>query len=89
MGKFVLIVIGIALFVYALFDLVATPRERVRYIPKPVWFLVILLAGIGPLLWLIAGRERSAPPRGGKAPPAPPRPGPRGPDDDPDYLRGL
>jgi hypothetical protein len=88
MGKFILIVIGVALFVYALFDLVATPRDRVRYIPKPVWYVVILLVAIGPLLWLLLGRERSAP-GGGKAKPPPPRPGPRGPDDDPDYLRGL
>ena len=89
MGKFVLIVIGLALFVYALFDLVATPRERVRYIPKPVWFLVILVIGIGPLLWLLVGRERSAPGGGRAKPPRPPAPGPTGPDDDPDYLRGL
>ncbi len=88
MGKFVLAVIGIAMFVYALFDLIATPRERVRYLPKPLWFVVLLLPAIGPLLWLIAGRERSVPPRGGQARPKPP-PGPRGPDDDPDYLRGL
>lgn len=87
MGKFLLIVIGVALFVYALFDLVATPRERVRYVPKPVWFVVLLAIGIGPLLWLLIGRERSAP--GGSRPKPPPRPGPRGPDDDPDYLRGL
>ena len=43
MGKAVLIVLGIVLlFVYAVFDLIATPRERVRYIPKPMWFVVIL-----------------------------------------------
>ncbi len=88
MGKFALIVISLALFVYALFDLVATPRERVRYIPKPIWFVVILLIAIGPVLWLLLGRERSAP--GGSRPrPSRPDPGPRGPDDDPDYLRGL
>ena len=90
MGKFAFIIIGVALFVYAVFDLVATPRERVRYIPKPIWFVVILLlAGIGPLLWLLVGRERSAPGGGRTKPPRPPRPGPKGPDDDPDYLRGL
>jgi NADH:ubiquinone oxidoreductase subunit 6 (subunit J) len=87
MAKFVLAVMGIALFVYAVFDLVATPRERVRYLPKPLWFVVVLLIGIGPLLWLLLGRERSAP--GGGQLKRPPRPGPRGPDDDPDYLRGL
>jgi hypothetical protein len=89
MGKFVFIIIGVALFVYALFDLIATPRARVRYIPKPVWFVVILVAGIGPLLWLLLGRERSLPGGGRGKPPRPPKPGPRGPDDDPDYLRDL
>ena len=89
MGKFVLIVIGLALIVYALFDLVATPSHSVRYIPKPLWFLVILAPAVGPLLWLLVGRERSAPGGGRVKPPRPPSPGPRGPDDDPDYLRGL
>jgi hypothetical protein len=89
MGKFVLIVVGIALFVYALFDLVATPSARVRFLPKPLWFLVIVLPAVGPALWLLVGRERSAPGGGRTRPPRPPQPGPRGPDDDPDYLRGL
>jgi hypothetical protein len=89
MGKFLLIVIGVALFVYALFDLVATPRERVRYLPKPLWYVVLLVIAIGPLLWLLLGRERTLPGGGRIRRPGPPRPGPRGPDDDPDYLRGL
>jgi hypothetical protein len=89
MGKFVLIVIGVALFVYALFDLAATPRDSVRYIPKPLWFLVIIAPAVGPLLWLLVGREHAAPGGGRAQPPRPPKPGPRGPDDDPDYLRGL
>lgn len=88
MGKFVLAVIGIALFVYALFDLIATPRERVRYVPKPLWFVIVLVAGIGPVLWLVLGRERTLP-GGGRGRPRPRPEGPRGPDDDPDYLRNL
>lgn len=87
MGKFVLVIIGVALLVYAMFDLVATPRERVRYLPKPAWFVVVLVPAIGPLLWLLLGHVRSLP--GPSRPKPPPRPGPRGPDDDPDYLRGL
>ncbi|MEJ7634594.1 PLDc N-terminal domain-containing protein [Aeromicrobium sp.] len=89
MAKFVIAVIGIAIFVYALFDLIATPRERVRYIPKPLWFVVLFLVGIGPLLWLFVGRTRSRPGGKGQPKPKPKPPGPRGPDDDPDYLRGL
>ena len=90
MGKFILVVIGIALFVYALFDLIATPRDRVRYVPKPLWFVVLLIVGIGPVLWLLLGRKRELPGLGKPATRKPPKPrGPMGPDDDPDYLRGL
>lgn len=90
MGKALIVVIGIALLVYAVFDLIATPAARVRYLPKALWFLVLPFAPIGPLLWLYFGRMRTAsppPPQGGtgRRPPS----GPRGPDDDPDYLRNL
>ncbi|MBC7631864.1 PLDc N-terminal domain-containing protein [Aeromicrobium sp.] len=90
MAKALVIVLGIALFVYAVFDLIATPAARVRILPKPLWFIILLLAPIGPLLWLMFGRVKpSAPPAprtgGGWTPP----PGPLGPDDDPDYMRGL
>ncbi len=90
MGKFVIIAFAIILLVFAIFDLVATPKERVRILPKPVWFLILFFAPVGPLLWLLFGRQKpAAPPKpssgGGWTPP----PGPKGPDDDPDYLRGL
>lgn len=86
MGKALVIGIGIVLFVYALFDLLATPSREVRFLPKVGWFVVLLAPGVGPLLWIFAGARASTPP-----PTAPPRrrPGAMGPDDDPDYLRGL
>lgn len=86
MGKALLIVVAVALFVYALFDLIAAPKQNVRFLPKPVWFLVLLIAPIGPILWLLFGHARQRPRPG----PAPKRIPPiLGPDDDPDYLRGL
>ncbi len=89
MGKVLLAVIGIALFVTALFDLIATPSSRVRYLPKPLWFLVLLFAPIGPLVWLYFSRVHfTTPPPSGDRGWAPP-PAPRGPDDDPEYLRNL
>lgn len=88
MGKALIVVIGIALFVYAVFDVIATPPSRVRYLPKPVWFVVLLFVPIGPLLWLYLGRMRSTTPPPKDDVWSPP-PGPRGPDDDPDYLRNL
>ena len=86
MAKALVIVLGIALFIYAVFDLIATPSDRVRVLPKPLWFVILLFAPVGPVAWLLFGRVKPA---------APPKPGtsggwsPRGPDDDPDYLRGL
>ncbi len=89
MGKALIILIGVALLIYAIFDLIATPADRVRFLPKPVWFIIVLLAPVGPLIWLFFGRLKATPPPrssgGGWTPP----PGPKGPDDDPDYLRGL
>jgi hypothetical protein len=89
MGKAFLVVVVIALFVYAVFDLIATPPSRVRYLPKPLWFVVLLLAPIGPLAWLFVGRVPASSAGGGGPAKPRPSPGPRGPDDDPDYLRNL
>jgi hypothetical protein len=89
MGKAVLLVVGVVLLVYAIFDLIATPKEQVKQLPKIAWFVVILVPFVGPLLWVFVGKTKQAPPKprstGGWTPP----PGPKGPDDDPDYLRGL
>lgn len=87
MSKLLPIVIGIVLFVYALFDLIATPRRQVRYLPKPLWFLVLLVPAVGPLLWIFCGANPNPP--APLSPPRPQHPSARGPDDDPDYLRGL
>jgi len=89
MGKFLLAAVAITLLVYSLFDLIATPRDQVRGLPKPLWFVVILLPILGPIVWLVLGHQRVwRPPSGGRPTPRPPF-RPKGPDDDPDYLRGL
>ncbi|WP_082556037.1 PLD nuclease N-terminal domain-containing protein [Aeromicrobium sp. Root472D3] len=95
MGKALLVVVAVVLVVYAIFDLLATPKGQVRVLPKIVWFVLVLVPFVGPLLWIFVGHGRQAPPPrqrgagdgngGGWTPP----PSPRGPDDDPDYLRGL
>jgi hypothetical protein len=84
MGKALLIVIPLVLLVYAFFDLYATPRYNVLHLPKAAWFAIVLVPIAGPLLWLFAGSSRTPQPptqRGGH--------GAVGPDDDPDFLRGL
>ena len=85
MGKALPIVIALVLLVYTFFDIWATPGSQVRHLPKPFWFAVVIVVPIvGPLLWLFFGTGRpgtTTPPRRGY--------GVRGPDDDPDFLRGL
>jgi hypothetical protein len=77
----------IALTVYAVVDCIQTDDARVRNLPKLLWMLLILVFPIvGSLAWFIAGRPER--PRSQGGPTHPPRP-PRGPDDDPDFLRRL
>ena len=91
MGKALIAIVAIVLLVYAFFDLVATPKAKVRGLPKPAWFLVILVPFVGPVTWMFLGtRQQGRPPRdSGYGYPGGGRPPTRGPDDDPDFLRGL
>ncbi len=84
MLRALLTVAGVALTIYAVIDCIQTDEQRVRHIPKFAWVVLILVIPVvGPLAWLLTGRERSVPPR--KRPII----GPRGPEDDPDFLRNL
>ena len=80
-------VIPLAMTIWAVVDAIQTEDARVQYLPKIVWILLILLfPTVGPIAWFVAGRKhgpRSA--RRGSSYPA----APRGPDDDPDFLRNL
>jgi hypothetical protein len=79
------VLIGLGLAIYALVDCIQTDESKVRGLPKILWIvLIVLITFVGPIAWLIAGKERSLPGRGGRQ-----RRGPLGPDDDPDFLRGL
>ncbi|MQA94283.1 MAG: hypothetical protein GEV11_06380 [Streptosporangiales bacterium] len=111
--------IALVVWVYALFDALTAPARECRYLPKPLWVLLILaLLHIGAVMWLVLGRPRTpraeTPAEAPQAPPAPsgepglvdpsfggvddlggfggsasPTAAPKGPDDDPDFLRGL
>lgn len=97
MPRVILVALVAFATIYALVDCLQTDGRLMRIMPKPVWLLVCLIPVLGPLMWLVAGRS-DAPgaralglgPRGNapRRPMAPP-PGPRGPDDDPDFLRRL
>ena len=88
---------SLVLSVYCVLDIVRTPDEQVRGLPKLVWILLCLVfpvvAGIA---WLKVGRPvrpSGAPARGGRVLPSPfERPGrsvASNPDDDEAFLRQL
>jgi hypothetical protein len=91
-----LILIGVWLF--GLFDVLTTDESEVRHLPKVGWFLIVLLGLLpGAVLWLMLGRARvrvPPPPLSGSAglpentPEIPAEP-PKGPEDDPAFLREL
>ncbi|WP_026181206.1 PLD nuclease N-terminal domain-containing protein [Demetria terragena] len=83
MPRVIVPLLGLALTVYALVDCGQTGARRTRYLPKPAWLAVIvLLPFLGPAGWLLVGKVRQAPGPSRRS-------RPRGPDDDPDFLRGL
>ncbi|MGI5485290.1 PLD nuclease N-terminal domain-containing protein [Microtetraspora malaysiensis] len=97
------VILGLALlafWLYCLFDVITTPEDAARNLPKLLWVLIVLfLAALGGVFWLALGRPRSgdavlggAMPSGGRDETwqRPPRAeAPRGPDDDPEFLRAL
>lgn len=82
--RFLMLILPIAFTIYSLVDCSATSMSEIRNLPKWAWILlIILVAPLGAIAYLIAGRPR----RGGAG---------RGPtrriippDDDPDFLRRL
>ena len=85
MLRYVPVLLSLALTIYCVVDAIQTADSAVRNLPKLGWLVLILLFPlVGPAAWLIAGRPRY----GRRATPRPPS-RPRGPDDDPDFLKGL
>lgn len=84
MPRVILAVLVLAFSIYTAVDAIQTEDDKIRNLPKVVWVLVCLLFPVaGGVTWFIAGRPRESLLR--RQPP----PGPRGPDDDPDFLRGI
>lgn len=84
----------LAFWIYSLFDVITTPDEESRNLPKVLWVLVVVLVPVvGGLFWMLLGRPQaagSAPrPRPRRRPQHPPAVPPKGPDDDPDFLKDL
>jgi len=87
MAKVLLVLVPLALTIYSVIDAIQTEDTRVLYLPKLIWILLILLfTPIGAIAWLVTGRQHG--PRSGRRGSSYPT-APRGPDDDPDFLRNL
>jgi hypothetical protein len=100
-----LALIALGLWLFCLFDVLTTDETDVRRLPKIVWFLIVLLTmNFGSIAWLLFGRPRDVHLEmerrglGGTSqrrfahtlPQEPPIfDPPRGPDDDPDFLKSL
>ncbi|MBT8224847.1 MAG: PLDc_N domain-containing protein [Dactylosporangium sp.] len=98
MGRLLLLLlfINVMLLAVALIDCLSTERDEVRGLPKAVWVLIILLfPAVGPGVWFASGRPvspESRPNQGGPLDRLTGKsrsPRPLGPDDDPEFLKGL
>jgi len=87
MAKVLLFIVPLAITIYAVIDAIQTENTRVQHLPKVIWIVLILLfTPIGGIAWLVVGRQRGQ--QSGRRGPDYPS-APRGPDDDPDFLRSL
>jgi hypothetical protein len=87
MPRVLYLVVTLGLAIYAMIDAIQTEKTDVRHLPKLVWVgLILLFSPIAAIAWLVTGRQRG--PRKGLPGPRYPS-APRGPDDDPDFLRSL
>jgi len=85
-----LYVVPVAIVIFAFIDCLLTRGDQVRGLPKPVWaVLIIVVPLVGALAWLGIGRIPQKRPLNGSAAGAKGTQAPRGPDDDPDFLRRL
>ena len=85
MLRVLMILVPLALSIYAFIDCITTDEKDIRHIPKPIWaILVLLFPLVGSISWLIVGRVRtprdvSSSRRGGWV----------APDDNPEFLKSL
>lgn len=87
-GGGVLGVLSLVALAYCVLDLATTRSSDVRGLPKPLWFVVLLLPLLGPLAWFRLGRPRGAARRSGpRVLPSSERSS--APDDDEAFLREL
>ena len=60
-GGGILLVLGLVLWLYCVFDVIATDESSMRNLPKFGWLVVvIILPTVGSLAWLLLGRPTGA-----------------------------
>lgn len=91
MLRVLMILVPLALSIYAFIDCITTEEKDVKHIPKPLWAILILLFPlVGSVSWLIVGRDRaSASGRIGGGPSRRSAGGWVAPDDNPEFLKSL
>ena len=91
-------VFGVALlflWIFCIFDVIASEPAIVRNLPKLVWLLIVIMVpDVGSIAWLVLGRPRGAalsPGATWSRPHAQHRsaPGPVGPEDSPHFLKSI
>lgn len=86
MLRVLMVLVPLGLSIYAFIDCITTEEKDVRYIPKPLWaILVLLFPLVGSISWLIVGKDRAA--TAGRS--ASRRGGWVAPDDNPEFLKSL
>ncbi|AQP43837.1 PLD nuclease N-terminal domain-containing protein [Tessaracoccus flavus] len=82
MARVLLIIAIVMLTVYCVVEVAQARGYKVRLMPRWLWaFAVVCLPVLGPVAWLTLGRPIKSNPSIDR--------GPRAPDDDEDFLRGL
>ncbi|EFL24187.1 membrane protein [Streptomyces himastatinicus ATCC 53653] len=82
MLRVLMILVPLALSIYAFIDCITTEEQDVRYIPKPLWaILVLLFPVVGSISWLLVGRKRATAAETRRSWVAP--------DDNPEFLKSL
>ncbi|MFP3988629.1 PLD nuclease N-terminal domain-containing protein [Streptomyces sp. E11-3] len=84
MLRVLMILVPLALSIYAFIDCITTDEQEVRYVPKPLWAILILLFPlVGSISWLVVGKDRTVQRASGGSG------GWVAPDDNPDFLKSL
>jgi Phospholipase_D-nuclease N-terminal len=80
----------LGLWIYCIFDVIASDQATIRNLPKGMWLVIVLiLPDIGSIAWLLLGRPEKAGWRPGDPSIRFPRPRAVGPEDRSDFIARM